>query len=208
MQATVTIIDDDFEVTIAAGDSPVTEGTGAVFTLSRTGAAPTSELDVAVAVTIGSVLTTTSPPSSVTFAAGSAAATLTLATDDDYTDDDAGTVTVTLQAGSGYEVGTPASAEVAVTDNDVPVDLVLSVPATVAEDEGPLTVTVTATTAENAPPPPGTSVPFFLTRVPGARHGGERDRPRCGVGGGVPAAGGVQGGDGGRAAALPGRVDA
>ena len=156
------------EVTIkVADDDTVTEGTNAVFTLSRTGSA-TSALTVAVAVSQTEAVLTTSPlPSSVTFAAGSAAATLTLATDDDYTDGDDGTVTVTLQAGSGYEVGTPASAEVAVTDNDVPVDLVLSVPATVAEDEGPLTVTVTATTAENAPPPPETSVPFFLKRFPG-----------------------------------------
>ena len=168
LRATVTIIDDDFEVTIAAGATPVTEGTDAVFTLSRTGAALTSALAVDVAVTqTGSVLSSGSPPSSVTFDAGSAAATLTLATDDDDTDDDAGTVTVELEAGSGYELGTPASATVAVTDNDVPVDLVLSVPATVGEGAGTVTVTVTATTAEDARPPPATSVPFFLKSVLG-----------------------------------------
>ena len=159
--ATVTIIDDDFEVTIAADKATVTEGTGAAFTLSRTGAAPIGAVAVAVTQT-GSVLTSGSPPSSVTFAAGAAEAGLTLATDDDDTDGDDGRVTVTLQAGRGYEVGRPASAEVEVTDNDVPVDLVLSVPATVAEDAGTVTVTVTATTAEDARPPPGTSVPFSL----------------------------------------------
>ena len=161
------------EVTIAADEATVTEGTGAAFTLSRTGAALTSALTVDVAVTqTGSVLSSGSPPSSVTFAAGSADATLTLATDDDDADGDDGTVTVTLQAGSGYEVGTPASAEVAVTDNDVPVDLVLSVPSTVAEDVGAVTVTVTATTAEDAPPPSGTSVPFFLKRGEGTATSG------------------------------------
>ena len=154
---------------VAAGDgASVTEGTDAVFTLSRTGPA-TSELTVTVAVSDPeAVLTTTSPPSSVTFAAGEADTMLALATDDDDTDDtdgDVGTVTVTLVAGSGYEVGTANAATVTVTDNDVPVDLVLSVPATVAEAAGKLTVTVTATTAEDAPPE--RSVGFVLTRVLG-----------------------------------------
>ena len=158
-------------VAAAAGGETVTEGTDAAFTLSRTGST-TAALTVAVAVSeTGSVLKDASAvPSSVTFDAGAATATLALATNDDDTDDDDGTVTVTLGAGAVYTVGDPGAATVAVSDNDVPVDFVLAVPATVAEDAGPVTVTVTATTAENAPP--ATLVEVQLARVGGTATGG------------------------------------
>ena len=127
-------------VTVAAatGGETVPEGTDAAFTLSRTGAT-TAALTVTVAVSeTGSVLKDASAvPSSVTFAAGAATATLALATNDDDTDDDNGTVT--LGTDTGYTVGDPGAATVAVSDNDVPVDFVLAVPATVAEDAGPAT---------------------------------------------------------------------
>ena len=160
-------------VTVAAatGGETVTEGTDAAFTLSRTGAT-TAALTVTVTVSeTGSVLKDASAvPSSVTFAAGAATATLALATNDDDTDDDNGTVTVTLGTDTGYTVGDPGAATVAVSDNDVPVDFVLAVPATVAEDAGTATVTVTATTAENAPP--ATLVEVQLARVGGTATGG------------------------------------
>ena len=159
-------------VAAAAGGETVPEGTDAAFTLSRTGATAAA-LTVTVAVSqTGSVLQDASAvPSSVTFAAGAATATLALATNDDDTDDDDGTVTVTLGADTGYQVGTPGAATVAVSDNDVPVDFVLAVPATVAEDAGTATVTVTATTAENAPP--ATLVEVQLARVGGTATGGD-----------------------------------
>ena len=143
-------------VTVVAAIFPgetVAEGADAAFTLSRTGST-TAALTVTVTVSqTGAVLKDASAvPSSVTFTADAVTATLALETDDDDTDDDAGTVTVTLGAGTGYTVGEPGAATVAVSDNDVPVDFVLAVPATVAEDAGTATVTVTATTAENAPP--------------------------------------------------------
>ena len=53
----------------------------------------------------------------------------------------------------------------AVSDNDVPVDFVLAAPATVAEGGGSATVTVTATTAEDAPP--ATPVEVQLAHVGG-----------------------------------------
>ncbi len=157
-------------VTVAAatGGETVTEGTDAAFTLSRTGAT-TAAVTVTVSET-GSVLKDASAvPSSVTFDAGAATATLALATNDDDTDDDNGTVTVTLGTDTGYTVGDPGAATVAVSDNDVPVDFVLAVPATVAEDAGTATVTVTATTAENAPP--ATLVEVQLARVGGTATG-------------------------------------
>ena len=158
-------------VAAAAGVETVAEGAAAAFTLSRTGST-TAALTVAVSVSeTGAVLDDASAaPSSVTFDAGSATATLALATNDDDTDNDAGTVTVTLGAGTGYAVGDPGAATVEVTDNDVPVDFVLSVPATVAEDGGTVTVTVTATTAEDAPP--ATAVAVFLQRAAGTATSG------------------------------------
>ena len=159
-------------VTVAAatGGETVTEGTDAAFTLSRTGATTAATVTVTVSET-GSVLKDASAvPSSVTFDAGAATATLALATNDDDTDDDNGTVTVTLGTDTGYTVGDPGAATVAVSDNDVPVDFVLAVPATVAEDAGTATVTVTATTAENAPP--ATLVEVQLARVGGTATGG------------------------------------
>ena len=171
---TVTRAEGPPTVTVAAatGGETVTEGTDAAFTLSRTGATAAA-LTVTVAVSqTGSVLQDASAvPSSVTFDAGSDEATLALATNDDDTDDDDGTVTVTLGTGTGYQVGTPGAATVAVSDNDVPVDFVLAVPATVAEDAGTATVTVTATTAENAPP--ATLVEVQLARVGGTATGGD-----------------------------------
>ena len=108
-------------VTVAAatGGETVPEGTDAAFTLSRTGST-TAALTVTVTVSeTGSVLKDASAvPSSVTFDAGAATATLALATNDDDTDDDDGTVTVTLGAGTGYTVGDPGAATVAVSDND------------------------------------------------------------------------------------------
>ena len=167
-------------VAAAAGGKTVPEGTDAAFTLSRTGST-TAALTVAVAVSqTGSVLKDASAvPSSVTFDVRMRpTATLALATNDDDTDDDNGTVTVMLGADTGYTVGAPGAATVAVSDNDVPVDFVLAVPATVAEDAGPATVTVTATTAENAPPataenaPPATALAVQLARVGGTATGG------------------------------------
>ena len=149
----------DYTVTVTRAEGPPTVTVAAALTVT-----------VAVSQT-GSVLQDASAvPSSVTFAADAATATLALATNDDDTDDDDGTVTVTLGADTGYQVGTPGAATVAVSDNDVPVDFVLAVPATVAEDAGTATVTVTATTAENAPP--ATPVEVQLARVGGTATGG------------------------------------
>ena len=76
----------------------------------------------------------------VALAEGANVITVRVTAEDDTTVQDY-TVMVTLGAGAGtgYTVGDPATATVAVTDNDVPVDFVLSVPATVAEDGGTAT---------------------------------------------------------------------
>ena len=105
------------EVTIAAGTTPVTEGTAATFTITAS-TAPASALTVGVSVTqTGDVIGGT-PASSVTIDANKTAATLTVATDDDSEDESNGVVTAEVQTGTGYTVGSTSSASVTVNDND------------------------------------------------------------------------------------------
>ena len=104
-------------VTIAAVADQVTEGTSVRFTVSAN-RAPAADLAVNIAVTGGAGMLSGVPPASVTIRAGAAAAALTLETEDDTEVEAASTVTVSLQPGSGYEVGVPGSAGVRVVDDD------------------------------------------------------------------------------------------
>ncbi len=120
--------------TIAAGTTPVTEGTPASFTLSLDAAAPEA-LTVAVNVAeSGSVLSGT-PPSSVAFAKGATSATLSMPTSADSVVEADGTVTATLIAGTGYSLGTDVLATVAVEDDDAATFTVTAEPQTIAEGE-------------------------------------------------------------------------
>ena len=104
-------------VSVAAG-AAVSEGGGAVFTLT---AAPAPASPLAVEVTVGA-------EGDFGIAAGARTVTvptsgslvLTLATVDDGTDEPDGSVSVTLNGGDGYTVGSPASGAVAVADDDLP----------------------------------------------------------------------------------------
>ena len=111
-------------ITIVAGTSPVTEGTSAVFTLSRTGS-PIAALTVNVTVseTGGDMVAAGNEGArTVTFLANSATATLSVATAPDSVDEADSVVTATVSADTGspasYSVATPASAMVTVQDND------------------------------------------------------------------------------------------
>ena len=112
-------------VTIAAGTTPVTEGTAASFTLSRTGAT-TAELTVNVSVSeAGEVVASANEGTkTATFSASSATATLSVATVGDSLDEDNSVVTATVSADtanpSTYTVGTASSATVTVQDDDNP----------------------------------------------------------------------------------------
>ena len=143
-------------VTIEAGDSPVTEGTAASFTLTRTDS--TGDLTVNVDISVESSQTGLGQPfddphgtfpETVTFAAGEATVVLSLATEDDDVDEPDGIVRVGVSAGTGYAVGTPASAMVTVEDNDDPAPGTTQV--TIAADASPVTE--------------GTAVSFTLTRT-------------------------------------------
>ena len=113
----------DPEITIAAG-SGVTEGAAATFTVSAD-RAPDADLSVAlnVAEAQGSdfVAASDEGTKTVTILAGETSATLTVATDNDGVDEPDGSVTATVQAGTGYTVGTASSGTVAIADDDEPV---------------------------------------------------------------------------------------
>ncbi|MDE0459371.1 MAG: hypothetical protein OXI15_18910, partial [Chromatiales bacterium] len=120
---TVAIQDDDAPpvepaVTIAAGTSPVTEGGDATFTLTAT-PPPATDLAVSVTVATDGAWGISAGPRTVTVPT-TGSATLTLATTDDSADEPDGSVTVTVQAGSGYTVGASASGSITIEDDDAP----------------------------------------------------------------------------------------
>ena len=106
-------------VTIEPNRTSATEGVALVFTV-RADRAPAAELAVNVSVSeTGSVLAEV-VPEALAIPAGSTEASLTVNTVDDSVDESNSTVTVALDAGTGYALGIPASATVTVNDNDSP----------------------------------------------------------------------------------------
>ena len=108
-------------VSVTAGTSPVTEGTAATFTISRTRSTGSPLLVNLSEARSGSFFTGTAA-TSVRIEAGSRSKTHTVSTDDDTVAEDDGSVTVTLQArGSAYSIDSSAgSATVTVLDDDEP----------------------------------------------------------------------------------------
>ena len=105
-------------ISIAAGTSPVIEGTAATFTLTAS-PAPASALTVLVTVTEEGDFIEGVAPTSVTITAATTTVTLTVRTTDDSTDEADGAITVTVGTGTGYAVNpTNNNASVTVEDND------------------------------------------------------------------------------------------
>ena len=127
-------------ITIVAGTSPVTEGTPAVFTLSRAGSTTAAlTVNVTVSETGGDMVAASNEGArTVTFLANSATATLSVATASDSVDEANSVVTATISADTGspasYSVATPASAMVTVEDNDTRGVTVSATALTVNED--------------------------------------------------------------------------
>ena len=135
-------------VTVTAGTSPVTEGTNADFTVSRTGST-TSALTVLLEVsenTAGGrdfVAQGNEGDKSVTIPAGSATATYNVPTVGDGTDEPDGTVTLSLRGSGDYTQGSPSSASVTVNDDDtVPVAQFVSAASSAGEAAGTRNVAV------------------------------------------------------------------
>ena len=106
-------------VTIAAGTSPVTEGTEVTFTVTRATAADTHlSVTVGVAETQSMMSNSGSWPNRVDILANATDATFLVLTDDDDVDETDSVITATVNAKNGYTAGTSGSASVTVNDND------------------------------------------------------------------------------------------
>ena len=108
-------------ITISGG-SGITEGGTASFTISSS-PAPTTPITVNVQVSQTGSFGATGA-STVTIS--SATTTYTISTTDDNTDEPNGTVSATIQSGTGYTIGTSNTATVQVFDNDDPVPVPVS----------------------------------------------------------------------------------
>ena len=121
--ATGTIKDDDTPVvTIAKDKNAVNENEGAAgFTLSRTGstaAALTVKVEVTQQADRDLLPDGAAAERTVTFAVGSATAALSVALENDALFEATGILTVEVQPGTGYTVGSPGSVTMAVVDTD------------------------------------------------------------------------------------------
>ena len=121
-------------VSIAPASTPVSEGTAASFTLTRTGDTAAA-LTVTLAVTESGAMLDGAPPVSATFAAGSASAELSVATLDDEAAEAASTVTAALSADAAYTVDASAgAADIVVEDDDAAPVVGTASPIEVAEN--------------------------------------------------------------------------
>ncbi len=119
--ASVTVADDDLppvpSVSVTSGGA-VSEGGDAAFTISAS-PAPASGLAVSVAVSQSGDWGAATGQRTVTVPA-SGSVTMTVGTVNDGIDEADGSVTAALVDGADYDLGAPAAATVAVTDDDVP----------------------------------------------------------------------------------------
>ena len=137
-------------VSIAAG-AGITEGGDAVFTVSAS-PAPAASLTVSLTVaddTNSDFLAQSDEGTrTVTIAGGQTSATLTLTTQDDSTDEADGSITATVQAGTGYTVGTQSTGTAAVSDDDpAPTPVVGIADGSAVTEGGTASFTLTATPA-------------------------------------------------------------
>ena len=139
--------DDPSTVTITAVTTSVEEGQTAAFAVAR-GITDNADL----VVTLGNMqegnFISATVPTSLTIHSGATSSTLSIATVDDEVIEGDGSVTVTIQANSGYTIGT-ASATVNIRDNDASYLLDLAGGGTVSEAAG--TVPFTVTLSESSP---------------------------------------------------------
>ncbi len=142
--ATVSVADDDVpEVSISAGNG-VTEGGDASFTVTAS-PAPAADLDVSVTVSQSGDYGATTGQRTVTIPT-TGSVTLTVGTTNDGADEADGSVTATVNGGSGYTVSSSqGAATVSVADDDVP-EVSISAGNGVTEG-GDATFTITASPA-------------------------------------------------------------
>ena len=117
--ATIHVTDDDTPKVRVSGGADVEEGQAATFTVTAS-PAPYQSLPVTVDVVASGLSGVNDGVKTVTVPTGGSA-TLSVGTTDDNVESQGGTITATVQPGSGYGVGNPSSGSVDVADNDGPV---------------------------------------------------------------------------------------
>ncbi len=117
--ASVTVNDDDVPELTITGGSTVTEGTAASFTVSASPSA-SSQITVNYTVTQSGAFVASSNLNAKTVSLSGGTQTITVPTVGDSTDEADGSVTVTLNAGSDYTLGSTNTATVNVSDDDPP----------------------------------------------------------------------------------------
>ena len=163
-------------ISVYAERSPVGEAEGAAFTVSRTGAT-TAQLTVAVRVTESGSLLAGLPPTTVIFAVGQENVRLPLPTVDDTIVEGASAtsvVTVAVQADTTndpplYLLGSPASAQVTVEDDDEAAFEVTVTPNPVTEGT-PATVTIAITNGVTFPADQTLTLVFSGTATQGTDY--------------------------------------
>ncbi len=116
---TLTITDDDAPVvTVAADAATVTEGEDAAFTLTRASGDLAGPLEVTFTIADPGTVLEREAPVSATIPADQTTVTVTVPTDDDQVDEPDAVLTLTLDDGADYDLGTPSQATVTVRDND------------------------------------------------------------------------------------------
>ncbi|HEY3484924.1 MAG TPA: Calx-beta domain-containing protein [Ilumatobacteraceae bacterium] len=163
---TITIVDDDVPpppptptVTVTSADNAASEtpGNTATFTLTRSSSTGTLAVNVSLSgtATFGTDYTVTAAGGTisgnvVTFNSGSATVTLTITPVDDTAVESSEGVTLLLGTGTGYTVGSPASASATIADNDTaPPGATLSIAdvTTLEGDNGGYWLSITITRA-------------------------------------------------------------
>ncbi|MBD2460450.1 hypothetical protein H6G89_05275 [Oscillatoria sp. FACHB-1407] len=146
--ATSTIVNDDVEVNLSVAPAVIQEGnsTGLLYTFTRAGSlanALTVNFTVAGSAVFGvgndytqtGAATYTGTTGTVTFTAGASTATVRLTPINDAIVEPDKTATLTLAAGTGYTISTPAAATGTILNDDATVTIAAA-PTSVAENSG------------------------------------------------------------------------
>ncbi len=150
--ASVTVRDDDdpTPVITISGGSTLTEGESATFTLTAS-PAPSSDISVRVMIADSGSFAANGHTGSkkVTIGTGGTAS-LTVTTANDNADEPDGTITATVEAGTGYSAGSPGSASVTVEDDDDPTPEITISGGNAVTEGGSATFTLTASPAPSS----------------------------------------------------------
>ena len=141
--ASVTVRDDDVPTISITGGSAVTEGGDVTFTLTAS-PAPAASLPVTVSVSESGDVASSGATGTRTVSIGTGGTVdFTVSTEDDDVDEADGSIAATVTAGTGYTVGSVATASVTVRDNDVPTISITG--GSAVTEGGDVTFTLTAT---------------------------------------------------------------